>query len=75
MLEKAFNYFSDHFEELLKEHPEEYVVIIDEEIIGFAETEKEAFEIAADYELGTFFIKQITKDALKPIRLPLTVVI
>lgn len=66
MLEREYAYFSAHIDEFLKEHSGEYVIIIGEEVQGFTKTEEDAIVKTADIELGTFLIKHVTKDALKP---------
>jgi hypothetical protein len=58
MLEKEFQYYLDHQEELVKKHNNKFIVIKNNEVIGVYDSHAEAFEktISAE-ELGTFLIQ------------------
>lgn len=59
MLEKEFKYFQDHRAELSKEHPDKFVVIKDETVLGFYDSELQAYtETKKSHQPGTFLIQQ-----------------
>ena len=58
MINKDFEYFNNHREELLKDHKNEYVVIKDASIVGFFKEQAEAFKAMRDSELGTFIVQK-----------------
>ena len=56
-LEKEFQYYLDHQDELVAQYGGKYIVIIGEEVIGDYDSELEAVtETEKTYELGTFFV-------------------
>lgn len=58
-LEKEFQYYLDHQNELLKSFNGRYIVIADGQIIGDYSTEAEAVETTASKrELGTFLVQK-----------------
>lgn len=58
MLEKEFQYFVDHQDELVKKYRGRFIVIKGEEIIGNYSSEMEAYtESIKNHELGTFLIQ------------------
>ncbi len=57
MLDKEYNYFVSVRDNLVKEHPGEYVVIVGYEILDFYGSEKIALEAMVHRELGTFLIQ------------------
>lgn len=58
-LEKEFQYFLDHQNELVKEYGGKFIVIKDQKVIGVYSTETEAFtEAQKNQELGTFLIQE-----------------
>ena len=67
MLEKEFRYFSDHFEEIAKNHIGEYAIIKNQAVVGYTKTEKAALIQMKSEKLGTFLIQHCTEDSLKPI--------
>lgn len=59
MLEKEYAFFEKNRENFVKQHKDEYVLIKDEEIIGFFKDRQKALEEASKkYKLGTFLIHQ-----------------
>ncbi|RKX85402.1 MAG: hypothetical protein DRP57_03825 [Spirochaetes bacterium] len=58
MLEKEYKYFLSIRDKLVKEHPNEYVVIRDENILGFYPSEEDALKNMSNYELGTFLVQE-----------------
>ena len=59
VLEKEFNYYVEHQDELVKKHNGKYVVIRDSKVVGAFDTELEAIENSAEkYELGTFLVQK-----------------
>lgn len=64
LLEKEFQYFLDHQNELVKEYGGKFIVIKNKEIIGVYDTEIDAFtETKKNHELGTFLIQQCKSGA------------
>lgn len=58
MLEKEFQYYLDHQEQLVKEFKGKYLVIKDQKIIGVYNTQEEAYlESQKENEVGTFLIQ------------------
>jgi hypothetical protein len=58
MLEKEFQYYKDHQDELVKKHNGKTLVIKDSKIIGVYETREEAItESSKTLELGTFLVQ------------------
>ncbi len=61
MLEKEFQYFLDHQNELVEKYENKYLVIVDSEVIDSFDSETEAYTYAIDkYEKGTFLIQYCT---------------
>lgn len=61
MLNKEFQYYLDHQNELVKSHFGRFIVIKDENVLGDFGTEVEAILHAKDklgFELGTFLVQQ-----------------
>ncbi len=58
MLEKEFEYYLDHQDELVKKYSGKYLVIIGEEVVNSFDTMEDAYEWSSGkYELGTFLIQ------------------
>lgn len=58
MLEKEFQYFIDHQDELVAAHRGKFIVIKDERVIGVYNTEIEAYtNTQKEHDLGTFLIQ------------------
>lgn len=58
-LEKEFQYFLDHQDELVKQYGGKFIVIKNQQVIGVYNTEIEAFtETQKQHELGTFLIQE-----------------
>jgi len=61
MLEKEFQYYLDHQNELANKFDGKYIVIVDNNVIGSYDTELEAYEDAIqEYEPGTFLIQKVS---------------
>jgi hypothetical protein len=58
MLKDDFEYYTSNQEEIVKDHLEKYVVIKDLAVIGYFDTEPQAFESMKNYEIGTFLVKR-----------------
>ena len=58
MLEKEYDYFVSVRDRLVKEHRGEYVIIKDNETIGFYPSENAAITAMTGNELGTFLVQQ-----------------
>jgi len=58
MLDKEFQYYLDHQDELVKEYNGKFIVIKGESVIGSYDTEIQAYtETIKEHELGTFLIQ------------------
>ena len=58
-LEKEFNYYLEHQEELVKKYNGKFLVIKDCNVIGAYDSELEAVEeTAKEHELGTFLVQK-----------------
>ncbi len=69
MLEKEYQYYQKHKEELLKNYKDKYIIIKDEEVKGPFETEVAALTKGlADYDAGTFLIQQCLEDEATEMR-------
>ncbi len=61
MLEKEFQYFLEHQDELVEKYENKYLVIVDSEVIGSFDSEIKAYDHAIDkYDKGTFLIQYCT---------------
>jgi hypothetical protein len=58
-LEKEFNYYLEHQDELVKKYKGRFVVVKNQNVIGVFDTEIEAVEeTAKKHELGTFLVQK-----------------
>lgn len=58
-LEKEFQYYLDHQDELVKQYNGQFIVIKDCKVVGAHDSELEAVEKASEkYELGTFLVQK-----------------
>ena len=58
MLEKEFEYYLAHKEELIAKYTNKYIVIISNDVVGVYDTEAKAYaDSISKYELGTFLIR------------------
>jgi hypothetical protein len=58
-LEKEFEYYLEHQDELVREYKGKFIVIKDSRVIGAFDSELEAVEnTAKQYELGTFLVQK-----------------
>jgi len=58
MLEKEFQYYLNHQDELVKKYENKFLVIKDQEVVGVYDNKQEAYDGATSkYELGTFLIQ------------------
>ncbi len=63
MLEQEFTVFKKMRTDFLKDHLNEYVIIVGEEVKNFYKTEEEAIQSMKDHELGSFLVKQCIPEA------------
>lgn len=64
MLEKEFQYYIEHENELISKYSGDYVVIVGNEITGVYQDKKKAyFEALKKYSLGNFLLKQCVPNA------------
>ena len=62
MLDKEFNYYLTHQNELLKDYNNRYLVIVGEKVVDSFDTLEETLEqTAKKYKLGTFLIQECTE--------------
>lgn len=58
MLEKEFQYYKTHQDELVKLHGGKFIAIVGEQVVGSYASEIEAYtEIKKQYQPGTFLIQ------------------
>ena len=58
MLDREFNYFLAHQQELVGQYPGKFIVIKGDEVVGAYNSEIEAYrEAQKNHELGTFLIQ------------------
>jgi len=58
MLDKEFQFYLSHQEELVQKYSGKFLVIKDEQIIGIYDTKEDAYIKAQEnYELGSFLIQ------------------
>jgi len=63
MLEKEYNYFLRNKETLLQKYPKQFIVIIDETIVGNYASQEEALKEASQkYPIGKFLIQKVSDD-------------
>ncbi len=61
MLEKEYAYFLKNKETLLQKYPDQFIVIINETVVGNYVTQEEALkEASSKYALGTFLIQKVS---------------
>ncbi|MCI0485916.1 MAG: DUF5678 domain-containing protein [Blastocatellia bacterium] len=71
MLEKERQVFSDKHAELISQHPGQFIVIKDEEIIGAFNTIDDALaEGARRFGLQPFLVRQVTESVSETIDIP-----
>lgn len=59
ILEKAFDYYLQHQNELIEKYRGKYVVIKDDRVIGVYDSDYEAVETTSqEHELGTFLVQK-----------------
>lgn len=69
MLEKETKYFEQHKEELLKKFKGKYIIIVGEEVVGWFDSEKDAyFEAVQKYGAGNFLIQVCDPDGEEPVQ-------
>jgi hypothetical protein len=58
MLEKEFQFYKDHQDELVRQHNGKFLAIVGEEVVGVFDDEIDAYlETKKKYEVGTFLIQ------------------
>lgn len=61
MLEKEFQYYLDHQDEIVEKYNGRYVVIVGEKIVGdYADDLEALLESQKEHKLGTFLIQKVT---------------
>jgi hypothetical protein len=58
MMKDDFKYYTDHQDEIVNGHINEFVVIKDCRILGYYKEEMDAFDAMKDHKLGTFMVKK-----------------
>jgi len=60
MLEKEYQYYTTHEDELLKQYEGKFIAIVGEEIAGVFDTELAAYaDMKKKYPLGTFLLQHV----------------
>ena len=64
MLDKEFQYFMEHQQELASKYDGKYIVIVGNSVVGVYATNEEAYEESLkNYKLGEFLIQECSTDA------------
>ena len=64
MLDKEFQYYLEHQQELASKYNGKYVVIVGDNVVGVYQTNEEAYvESLKKYTLGEFLIQECSADA------------
>jgi hypothetical protein len=58
MLEREYALFNTKRDEFVRDHPNEFVVIQGDSILGFFQNEIQALEFMKDHRLGTFLVQR-----------------
>jgi hypothetical protein len=61
MIHDEFAFYKANQEKIVQGHLDEFVVIKNQQILGYYKSEEEAFDSMLDEELGTFMIKRCQK--------------
>ncbi|MDD5156142.1 MAG: DUF5678 domain-containing protein, partial [Candidatus Omnitrophica bacterium] len=62
-LEKEYNYFLNNKATLLQKYPNQFIVIINETVVGNYASQEEALrEASGKYTLGTFLIQKVSNN-------------
>lgn len=62
MLEKEFEYYLEHQNELLQKYENRYIVIVGSKVVGdYANNEEALIEAKKTYQLGSFLIQKCTE--------------
>lgn len=59
MLEKEFEYFKTHHDDLFRDYPDKYLVIKDDRVVAVSETFESALELAISkgFQVGEFLVQ------------------
>lgn len=64
MLDKEFQYFLEHQQELASKYNGKYIVIVGDNVVGTYDTNEDAYEDSLKrYNLGEFLIQECSSDA------------
>ncbi len=64
MLDREFEYFMEHQQELASKYDGKYIVIVGDSVVGVYETNENAYEESLkNYKLGEFLIQECSPDA------------
>ena len=61
MLHYEFSFYKANQDKIIKDHLDEFVVIKNQQVCGYYQSEEEAFDSMLDEELGTFMVKRCQK--------------
>ena len=64
MLDKEFQYFLEHQQELASKYSGKFIVIVGDSVVGVYDTNEDAYEESLkSYKLGEFLIQECSGDA------------
>ncbi|UCE67527.1 MAG: hypothetical protein JSU85_05815 [Candidatus Zixiibacteriota bacterium] len=70
MLENEFEYYRDHQIKLFEKYGRKYIVIVGQEVIGYYDSEIEAYiETKKTHSVGTFLIQLCSDDPDEGVRI------
>ena len=61
MIENEFTFYEANQEKIIQGHIDEFVVIKDQQICGYYQSEEDALDSMVSNELGTFMVKRCQK--------------
>jgi hypothetical protein len=58
MIDDEFTFYVGHQKEIVEGHLDEFVVVKNEKVVGYYQTEEDAFDAMIGEKLGTFMVKR-----------------
>ena len=61
MISEEFTFYKANQDKIVQDHLDDFVVIKNQQILGYYNSEEDAFNSMLDEELGTFMVKRCQK--------------
>jgi hypothetical protein len=58
MIDDEFTFYVAHQKEIVEGHLDEFVVVKNQKVVGYYQTEEDAFDAMIGEKLGTFMVKR-----------------